>query len=78
METFIVVIEEAKDQIVSEYVTSSESFNSIKLKDNLELIQKKENKEINTLIPSIESIIKFSVEKNILLLCITSNLWSKL
>ena len=77
IETFITVINETKETIIGKYVTSNNSFEPIKLKGNLKLI-KKDNKEMEAIIPAIESIIKYSEEKKVLLIYFTSNFWIKI
>ena len=75
VETFISVMDKIKEKIIIEYVTSNKSFKPIKLKSNLELIKREKNKEVNTIILAIESIIKCSKDNKVLLVYFTSNFW---
>ena len=75
IETFIIVIEKTKEQIFDKYFKSDTPFSPIKLKANLDLIKKEKNKEMKTIIPSIESIINYSKDKKVLLVYFTSNFW---
>ena len=78
IETCVIVIEKTKEQIYDKYVNSNNSFKPIKFKANLELIKKEKSKEIEEIIGAIESIIKYSKEKNALLVYFTSNFWIKI
>ena len=76
----IINIERTKKQIINKYVyslnSSQNTFRPIKIKDNIKLIRK-ENKEMDIIIPAIESIINFSKEEKVLLIHFTSNLLKK-
>ena len=78
LETFIIVIEKTKEEIFDKYITSNGSFKPIKSKTNLEFIKIEKNKEMNGIIPAIESIISYSKQKKILLVYFTTNFWIKI
>lgn len=63
------VIEKNKEKIIEKY---NNDFKIIKIKSDL---KKKEGQEIQIIIPAIESIIKFSEEKEKLLIYFNSNFW---
>ena len=81
LETLIIVIEKTKRQIINKYVNSFNSsqntFYPIKIKDNIKLIKKEKNKEMDIILPAIESIINFSKEEKVLLVYFTSNFWQQ-
>ena len=54
------------------------TFHPIKIEDNIKLIKREKNKEMDNIIPAIESIIKYSNEEKVLLVYFTSNFWQKL
>ena len=74
IETFIIVIDKTKEKILEKY---KNNFKIIKIKSNgKRSLKKRENgKEIDKIISSINSIINFSKENNILLIYFTSNFW---
>ena len=78
IETFISVINKTKETIVEKYVTSTKSFEPIKLAANLDLIKKPKNKEIEAIIFEIRSIKDYSKEKKVLLVYFTSTFWIKI
>ena len=78
IETFISVINITKDKIVDKYATPKGSFRPIILNDDLEIIKKQKNKEMETIIPAIKSIKDYSKEKKVLLVYFTSSFWIKL
>ena len=79
--TFITVIEKTKKQITNKYVNSFNSkenaFRPIKIKDNIPLIKRERNSEMDIIIPAIESIFNFSKEEKVLLVYFPSNFWQK-
>ena len=76
IETFIIVIDKTKEQIAKNYVSSDKNdFKTIKIKSNLALKKKEKGKEMDCIIPAIESIINFSREQKILLIYFSSNFW---
>ena len=77
IETFIIVVDKAKEKIAHKYAISKDSFRPIRLKANLKLIKKEKNEEIKALIDSIESINNYSKEKKILLVYFTSDFLEK-
>jgi hypothetical protein len=72
VETFIIVIDKTKEKIIENY---ENNFKTIKIKYNLILKKKEKGEEMNIIIPSIESIINFSIEKEKLLIYFTSNFY---
>ena len=66
------VIEKNKEKIIEKY---NNDFKIIKIKSDLKVNKKKEGQEIQIIIPAIESIIKFSEEKEKLLIYFNSNFW---
>ena len=76
IDTFILVIDETKDEIYNKYIKNNNNsdFKPIILEDNLEL---KEGR-IDAIIKGIKSIYDFSKEKNNLLVHFKSNFWKSL
>jgi len=74
IETFIIAIDKTKEKMFEKY---KNNFKIIKMKSNggRALKKRKEGKEIDIIISSINSIIDFSKENNILLIYFTSNFW---
>ena len=75
LETFIIVIQKTKEQIVNKY-NKKKVFKPFTLKTKLPLIKKEKNKEIDIIIPAIESIINFSKENKVLLIYFHSIFWN--
>ena len=75
LEICIYIIEKLKEKIYNKYVNSNKNvFKPFKLKGKLKT--KDKIKEMDKfIIPSLESIIKFSKEKKVLLLYLDSDLW---
>ena len=71
-ETFIVAIDKTKEKIVRKY---KNDFRTIKIKVNLVLNKREKGEEMDAIIPSIESIINFSIEMRILLIYFTNIFW---
>ena len=74
-ETFIVSLDKTKEKIKEKF---KNDFRTIKIKDNLALYKREKGEEINIIIPSIESIINFSKENEILLIYFCSNFWKNI
>jgi len=74
-ETFIISLDKTKEKIKEKY---KNDFRTIKAKDNLVLYKREKGEEINIIIPSIESIINFSKENEILLIYFCSNFWKNI
>ena len=73
IETFIIVIEKIKEQIINKY--HRKVLKPITLKAKLPLIKREKNKEVDKIIPAMESIINFSKEKKILIIYFHSIFW---
>ena len=71
-ETFIVAIDKTKEKIVEKY---KNNFRTIRIKSKITINKREKGEEMNVIIPSIESIINFSKEKEILLIYFTSIFW---
>ena len=71
-ETFIVAIDKTKEKIVEKY---KNNFRTIRIKSKITINKREKGEEMNAIIPSIESIINFSKEKEILLIYFTSIFW---
>ena len=74
LETFIIVLQKTKEQIVNRY-NKKKVFKPFTLKTKLPLIKREKNKEIDIIIPAIESIIYFSKENKVLLVYFHSIFW---
>ena len=74
IETFIIVINETKEKIFQKY--HKKIFKPLTLKAKLPLIKREKNREIDIIIPAMESIINFSKENKVLLVYFHSNFWA--
>ena len=78
IETFIIVIDRTKEKILEKYFDSYKSFKPIKLNNNLELIKKEQNREMNAIYKGIDSIIHYLEYQHVLFVYFESNFWTKI
>ena len=76
IESYLYIINKNKEGIIKEY--DEHRFKPIIIQENLKLIKKDDNKEIENIIKTIKEIINFSKEKNILLIYLKSTFWKNI
>ena len=76
IETLLIVLQKNIEIIFEKYVKSQNNdFLPIKIEKNLVLIKKEKNKEVTNIVNSINSIVKFSINKKKLLVHFTNSFW---
>ena len=76
IETFIDIVNKNKEFIFEKYGEST--FETIKIKSNLEIKKKEKGEEIENIISIVESIVDFSKDKKKLLIYFSSNFWNNI